>query len=39
MVSECEMFKNIPLHVKKLNCTKNVYKLEDHVGEEALTSN
>jgi hypothetical protein len=39
MVLECELFENIPLHIQKLNCRENVYELEDHVREKALTSN
>jgi hypothetical protein len=39
MVSKCKLFKNIPLHLQNLNCKENVYELEDHVGEKALTSN
>jgi hypothetical protein len=33
------VFKNIPLHVQGLNCGEGVYELEDHVGEETLSSN
>jgi len=38
-VSKCKLFENISLHIQKLNCKENVYELEDHVGEEVLTSN
>ncbi len=34
-----ELFDSIPLHVQGLNCGEGVYELEDHVGEEALSSN
>jgi hypothetical protein len=33
------LFKNILLHIQGLNCEKNVYELEDHVRQEALSSN
>jgi hypothetical protein len=39
MVQKHKLFKNIPLHVQGLNCGESVYELEDHVGEEALSSN
>ncbi len=39
MVLECELFESIPLHVPRLNYGEGVYELEDHVGEEALSSN
>jgi hypothetical protein len=39
MVPKCELFKNIPLHVQKLNYGKNICGLEDHVGEEGLSLN
>jgi hypothetical protein len=39
MVQEHKLFKNIPLHVQGLNCGEGVYELEDHVGEETLSSN
>jgi len=39
MVPRFKLFHSIPLHVQKLNCEKNVYKLRDHVGEKALNSN
>jgi len=34
MVPECELLKDIPLHVQKLNYKKGVYELKDRVGEE-----
>ncbi len=34
-----ELFENIPLYIQKLNCKENIYELEDHVGEKALSSN
>jgi len=39
MVQEHKLFKNIPLHVQGLNYGEGVYELEDHVGEETLSSN
>jgi len=39
MVPKHELLKSIPLHIQELNCKKNVYELEDHVGEKALGSN
>ncbi len=36
---ECELFKNIPSHVQKLNNKENVYELENHIGEEVLSFN
>jgi hypothetical protein len=39
MVLKCMLFKNILLHVQGLNCREGIYKLEDHVGQEALNSN
>jgi hypothetical protein len=39
MVPRFKLFHSIPLHVQKLNCEENVYKLRDHVGEKALNSN
>jgi hypothetical protein len=35
MVPKHKLFKNIPLHIQKLNYRKNIYELEEHVGEEA----
>jgi hypothetical protein len=35
---KCKLFKNIPLHVQELNCERNIYELEDHVGEYTLSS-
>jgi hypothetical protein len=39
MVLKLEMHENNPLHIQKLNCGKNVYELEDLVGEELLSLN
>jgi hypothetical protein len=39
MVPKHKLFKNIPLHVQKLNCEEDVYELKDHVGEKALNLN
>jgi hypothetical protein len=39
MVLEHKLFENIPLHVQELNCGKDIYELEDCVGEEELNSN
>jgi hypothetical protein len=39
MVRKHKLFKNIPLHIEKLNYKKNIYELEKHVGEEALSLN
>ncbi len=36
---KCELFENIPLHFQELNYKKNIYELEDHVGEKAFNSN
>jgi len=33
------LFLNIPLHVQELNYEENIYELEDHVGEKALSLN
>jgi len=38
MVPKCELLENIPLHIQ-LNYNEGVYDLEDHDGEEALSSN
>jgi hypothetical protein len=38
MVPKRKLHESIPLHFKKLNCGKGVYKLEYHVEEEALNS-
>jgi hypothetical protein len=38
MVPKCELLKIIPLHVLELNYGVNIFELEDHVGEEALSS-
>jgi hypothetical protein len=35
---KCKLFKNIPLHVQELNYERSIYELEDHVGENALSS-
>jgi hypothetical protein len=37
MVPKCKLLKSISLHVQNLNYRKNVYELNDHVGEEALS--
>ncbi len=34
-----ELFESISLHAQELNYGTNVYELEDHVGEEALSLN
>ncbi len=39
MVPKHELFKNIPLHVQKVNYEEDIYELKDHVGEEALSLN
>jgi hypothetical protein len=39
MVPKHELFKNILSHFQELNYRKNIYELEDHVGEKALNSN
>jgi hypothetical protein len=39
MVPKHELFKNIPLHIQKLNYGKNIYELKEHVKEEALSLN
>jgi hypothetical protein len=39
MVPKHKLFINIPLHIQKLNYEKNIYELEKHVGEEALSLN
>ncbi len=39
MVLEHKLLERIPLHIQGLNYGKGVYELEDHVGEEALSSN
>jgi hypothetical protein len=39
MVPKCELFENIPLHFQKLNYKKDIYELNDHVGEKALSLN
>lgn len=39
MVPKRELFENIPLRIRKFNYEKNVYELEDHVEEKALSSN
>jgi hypothetical protein len=38
-VPKCESLKSSPLHVQELNYNEGVYDLEDHDGEEALSSN
>jgi hypothetical protein len=39
IVLKCKLLESIPLHVPKLNCKKDIYELNDHVGEEALSLN
>ncbi len=39
MVPKCELFKNTPLHIQKLNYKESIYELDDHVREETLSSN
>jgi hypothetical protein len=39
MVPNHELFENIPLHIQGLICEKNVFKMEDHFGEEVLNLN
>jgi len=39
MVPKCMLFENILMHIQGLNFAKGVYELEDHVGQEALSSN
>jgi hypothetical protein len=39
MVPKHELLENIPLHIRELNYEQNVYELEDHVGEKALSLN
>jgi hypothetical protein len=39
MVQKHKLFENISLHVQRLNYREGIYELEDHVGEEALSSN
>jgi len=39
MVLRHEFFKNIPLHIQKLNYEEDIYELGDHVGEKALNLN
>jgi hypothetical protein len=39
MVPKCKFFKNIPLNVQELTYNESVYDLENHDGEEALSSN
>ncbi len=39
MVLKLEMHENNPLHIQELNYGKNVYELEDLVGEELLSLN
>jgi len=39
IMPKCKLFESIPLHVQELNYGKNIYELEDHVGEVASNSN
>jgi hypothetical protein len=39
MVLKHELLNNIPLHIQEQNFGKDIYELEDHVGEEVLSSN
>jgi hypothetical protein len=39
MVLEHKLLKILPLHIQGLNYAKGIYELEDHVEEEALSSN
>jgi hypothetical protein len=34
-----KLLENIPLHTQEQKCGTNIYELEDHVGEEGLSSN
>jgi hypothetical protein len=39
MVPKRELFESIPLHTHEQKCGIDVCELEDHVGEEGLSSN
>jgi hypothetical protein len=39
MVLEHVLFKIIFLHIQGLHCREGIFDLEDHVGQEALSSN
>jgi hypothetical protein len=39
MVPKHELLKSIPLHIQEQNYGKDVYELEDHVGEKTFSSN
>jgi hypothetical protein len=39
MVPKHDLFRNISLHIQKLNYEKNIYELEKHVRKEALNLN
>jgi hypothetical protein len=39
MVPKCVLFENIIMHIQGLKCGKGVYDMEDHVGQEAFSSN